>query len=157
MGDALVRQQDALSLHRASAEQLEKDRRRNDLRLKGIFESIFDKYTKDFSETGDEIDLETGQIVVNNGHLAHMTHERDMGLDSTRRHLRPAAERLEDQAMRDRSSVDAESDDDELAAGHKKLVKVSRRSRFRSRTTRFRPTQGRIIVRLSQRTCECTY
>ena len=51
----------------------------NDFRLKSIFESIFDKYGKDFNGIGDEIDMETGEIVVNNGHLLGMTNERDAG------------------------------------------------------------------------------
>ena len=51
----------------------------NDFRLKSIFESIFDKYGKDFNGIGDEIDMETGEIVVDNGHLLGMTNERDAG------------------------------------------------------------------------------
>lgn len=58
---------------------LQKRRARNDNRLKSIFESIFDKYGKDFDGIGDEIDLRTGEIVVNNGHLLGMTNERDAG------------------------------------------------------------------------------
>ena len=54
-------------------------RAQNDFRLKSIFESIFDKYGKDFDGIGDEIDMETGEIVVNNGHLLGMTNERDAG------------------------------------------------------------------------------
>ncbi|KAL8820121.1 MAG: hypothetical protein Q9191_007581 [Dirinaria sp. TL-2023a] len=58
---------------------LEEKRHRNDLRLKSHFESIFEKYGKDFAETADEIDLETGQIVVDRGHLLAMTDETDTG------------------------------------------------------------------------------
>ena len=54
-------------------------RAQNDFRLKSIFESIFDKYGKDFNGIGDEIDMETGEIVVNNGHLLGMANERDAG------------------------------------------------------------------------------
>ncbi len=54
-------------------------RTQNDFRLKSIFESIFDKYGRDFDGIGDEIDLETGEIVVNNGHILGMTDERDAG------------------------------------------------------------------------------
>lgn len=54
-------------------------RARNDRKLKSIFEHIFDKYEKDFSSVGDEIDLSTGQIVVNNGHLQSLNDERDPG------------------------------------------------------------------------------
>lgn len=55
-------------------------RRVNDLRLKNRFESIFEKYSKDFDDVGDEIDLETGTIIVNNGHLETMEDEQDLGL-----------------------------------------------------------------------------
>ena len=54
-------------------------RAQNDNRLKSIFESIFEKYGRDFDGIGDEIDLKTGEIVVNNGHIQGMTNERDAG------------------------------------------------------------------------------
>ena len=54
-------------------------RAQNDFRLKSIFESIFEKYGRNFDGIGDEIDLETGEIVVNNGHIQGMTNERDAG------------------------------------------------------------------------------
>ena len=54
-------------------------RAQNDFRLKSIFESIFEKYGRDFDGIGDEIDLKTGEIVVNNGHIQSMTNERDAG------------------------------------------------------------------------------
>ncbi|MCJ1402496.1 hypothetical protein MMC11_005716 [Xylographa trunciseda] len=52
-------------------------RARNDLRLKSRFESIFEKFGKDFTGVGDEIDLQTGKVVVNNGHLTTMQGELD--------------------------------------------------------------------------------
>lgn len=58
---------------------LQTARAQNDLRLKSIFEGIFTKYGKDFTEVGDEIDLETGKIVVDNGHLMAMREENDTG------------------------------------------------------------------------------
>ncbi|PKX91031.1 Myb-like DNA-binding domain protein [Aspergillus novofumigatus IBT 16806] len=58
---------------------LQEARAQNDLRLKSIFERIFEKYGKDFTEIGDEIDLQTGKIVVNNGHLQRMSGEDDIG------------------------------------------------------------------------------
>lgn len=58
---------------------LHERRARNDSRLKSIFESIFDKYGKDFEGVGDEIDMRTGEIVVNNGHILGMIDERDAG------------------------------------------------------------------------------
>ncbi len=68
---------------------LQKRRAQNDNRLKSIFESIFDKYGKNFDGIGDEIDLRTGEIVVNNGHLLGMTNERDAG------HVENSLEELE--------------------------------------------------------------
>ncbi|KAL1626913.1 hypothetical protein SLS54_002451 [Diplodia seriata] len=58
---------------------LERERHENDMRLKNTFEHIFEKYERDFTEIGDEVDLETGEIVVNNGHLARLEDERDTG------------------------------------------------------------------------------
>ncbi|KAL8703645.1 MAG: hypothetical protein Q9201_003183 [Fulgogasparrea decipioides] len=59
--------------------ELHERRTRNDMKLKSIFESIFEKYGKDFSDVGDEIDLKTGEIVRNNGHLENMIDEKDPG------------------------------------------------------------------------------
>ena len=58
--------------------QLQVQRARNDLRLKSKFEHIFERFSKDFSGVGDEIDLSTGKVVVNNGHLITMQNERDI-------------------------------------------------------------------------------
>ena len=55
-------------------------RARNDARLKTTFESIFEKYGKDFSGVGDEVDLRTGEIIVNNGHLLGMVDENYAGV-----------------------------------------------------------------------------
>ncbi|KAK0115550.1 hypothetical protein ONS95_000173 [Cadophora gregata] len=60
-------------------EELEQKRARLDYKLKSTFESIFEKYERDFDGVGDEIDLETGEIVVNNGHLVQMLDEQDAG------------------------------------------------------------------------------
>jgi len=60
---------------------IQEQRRRNELRLKSRFEAIYDKYDRDFTGIGDVIDMNTGQIVVDNGHLRGMRHERDLGVD----------------------------------------------------------------------------
>lgn len=56
-----------------------REKTRDDLRqkLKSRFESIFEKYGRDFSGIGDEVDLETGNVIVNNGHLQRMANETD--------------------------------------------------------------------------------
>jgi hypothetical protein len=51
----------------------------NKERLRNAFDDIIGKYAHDFSTVGDEIDLETGEIVVNNGHLRRMRDEQDVG------------------------------------------------------------------------------
>ncbi|MCJ1341551.1 hypothetical protein MMC09_006847 [Bachmanniomyces sp. S44760] len=57
---------------------LKRRRDRNDSILKSRFESIFEKYGKDFGGVGDEIDIGTGRIVINNGHLMSMRNEGDI-------------------------------------------------------------------------------
>jgi hypothetical protein len=61
--------------------ELQHRRAELDNKLKSTFESIFAKYERDFDGIGDEIDLATGEIVVNNGHLLQMLNERDAGLE----------------------------------------------------------------------------
>ncbi|KAL4802984.1 centromere protein Scm3-domain-containing protein [Aspergillus unguis] len=58
---------------------LQEARAQNDLRLKSIFEGIFEKYGRDFTDIGDEIDLKTGDILVNNGHISALERENDAG------------------------------------------------------------------------------
>ncbi|KAJ9151729.1 hypothetical protein NKR23_g2612 [Pleurostoma richardsiae] len=61
--------------------QLEKGRAIAAHKLKSTFEHIFEKYEKDFTGIGDEIDLRTGDIVVDNGHLHSMRDAQDTGED----------------------------------------------------------------------------
>lgn len=58
---------------------LHEARAQNDMRLKSIFEGIFEKYGRDFTDVGDEIDLQTGDIMVNNGHINALEREDDPG------------------------------------------------------------------------------
>lgn len=70
------------SINPSLDEDLDVRRVRNDHLLKSRFESIFEKYSQDFTGVGDEIDLVSGEVVVNNGHLAAMEDEKDLGLDT---------------------------------------------------------------------------
>ncbi|CAG8091556.1 unnamed protein product [Penicillium salamii] len=54
-------------------------RAQNDSKLKSLFEGIFAKYSHDFTDVGDEIDLESGDIVVDNGHLLGIREEGESG------------------------------------------------------------------------------
>ncbi|KAK8197315.1 centromere protein Scm3-domain-containing protein [Phyllosticta capitalensis] len=51
---------------------IERRQERNRRRMKSRFERIFEQYERDFTGHDDEIDLETGEIIVNNGHLEGM-------------------------------------------------------------------------------------
>ncbi|KPI35590.1 uncharacterized protein AB675_4810 [Cyphellophora attinorum] len=56
---------------------LDTARHHNDRFLKSRFEAIFQKYERDFSGIGDEVDLSTGEILVNNGHLDGLDEDAD--------------------------------------------------------------------------------
>ncbi|KAF4125091.1 Centromere protein Scm3 [Geosmithia morbida] len=60
---------------------LEQQRAKAGSRFQQAMASIFDKYSRDFADVGDEIDLATGQVIVDNGHLANMRYEGDLGID----------------------------------------------------------------------------
>lgn len=79
-----------ISVHRAQAEH----------KLQSKMESIFDKYSRDFEGIGDEIDMETGEIVVNNGHLSHLSDEDEDDILSGRRHSGGGDEDEEDRIMK---------------------------------------------------------
>jgi hypothetical protein len=97
--------------------QLEQTRARLDLKLKSKFEAIFEKYGRDFTGIGDEIDLRTGEIVVNNGHLLEMEDERDDG--TARPSLLEAFAQYPDETY---GSTEAEDDEqDEVHDSHVKL------------------------------------
>ncbi len=84
--------------------ELHQKRAKNDQRLKSVFESIFEKYEKDFEGIGDEIDLDTGKVVVNNGHLLGMTNEKDVGNENT-----SSNDQLESGFLLDRDEPSGES------------------------------------------------
>lgn len=97
--------------------QLEQKRARLDLKLKSKFEAIFEKYGRDFTGIGDEIDLETGEIVVNNGHLLEMEDERDDG--TARPSLLEAFTQGPDETLDFTEAEESESD--EIHDSHVKL------------------------------------
>lgn len=88
-------------------QELQIKRARAEFKLKSTFEAIFEKYGKDFGDVGDEIDMRTGEIVVNNGHLIQMRHERDAGDSQT-----SISEELDDD-MSGSEEEDLEDEDDE--------------------------------------------
>lgn len=95
---------------------LQATRQKLDNRLKSTFEAIFEKYGKDFSGVGDEIDLRTGEIVVDNGHVAEMHAETDAGEERGRGMLRaftgePEQTRLPQRVVEDADDTDEAHED----------------------------------------------
>lgn len=77
--DELDCEPNELNQRRDPVYQLEQARARASNKLKSRFEDIFAKYEKDFTGVGDEIDLRTGEVVVNNGHLQSITGVQEFG------------------------------------------------------------------------------
>lgn len=67
--DELTLRPEEVNAIRDPGYQLQKSRAVAASKLKSAFERIFEKYEKDFTGVGDEIDLRTGEVVVDNGHL----------------------------------------------------------------------------------------
>ncbi|KAJ2903437.1 hypothetical protein MKZ38_009922 [Zalerion maritima] len=65
--DELARDPGEINTRRDPGMKLERGRAKAAFRLKSTFESIFAKYEQELE--GDEIDLRTGEIVVNTGHV----------------------------------------------------------------------------------------
>lgn len=94
-------------------------RQKLDNKLKSTFEAIFEKYGKDFSGVGDEIDLRTGEIIVDNGHVAKMHDETDAGEEREQRGrgmLRAFTEEPENTRLPQRDVEDFDDEDDEDVA-----------------------------------------
>jgi len=115
---------------------LQATRAQLDNKLKSKFEAIFEKYGKDFTGIGDEIDMRTGEIVVNNGHIAEMQDETDAGdVGKEREMLRAFTEEPElglGSRMDDREdSFDADEADDNIQTDYQ----VNGRQMLRAFTT----------------------
>ncbi|KAF3764458.1 hypothetical protein M406DRAFT_71004 [Cryphonectria parasitica EP155] len=80
--DELFIEPEEINRRRDPNVQLQQGRDRAANRLKSRFESIFAKYEKDFDGVGDVIDIMTGEIVEDNGHLRSME-VTEVGRDET--------------------------------------------------------------------------
>lgn len=79
--DELFLEPEELNQRRDPSFQLAEGRAKAATQLKSRFEDIFAKYERDFTGIGDEIDLETGEVVVDNGHLSSMRSMKDWIID----------------------------------------------------------------------------
>lgn len=91
---------------------LQATRQNLDNKLKSTFEAIFEKYGKDFTGVGDEIDLRTGEIIVDNGHVAEMHAENDAGEERGRGMLRAFTEEPEQARFSQQVVEDSDDTDD---------------------------------------------
>ncbi len=107
---------------------LQQKRARLDYKLKSTFEAIFEKYGQDFEGVGDEIDLETGEVVVDNGHLLEMHDERDAGDTSRRNLVRDYTEDAEDiddipsSSLEETEVMDDEDDEEEVLSEDEEMM-----------------------------------
>ncbi|RCI12242.1 hypothetical protein L249_0250 [Ophiocordyceps polyrhachis-furcata BCC 54312] len=69
-----------IRIKRDAAYRLSIERAHADNRFQATMAHIFEKYGRDFDGVGDEIDLMTGEILVDNGHLQNMRDEGDVGV-----------------------------------------------------------------------------
>ncbi|KAF5007669.1 hypothetical protein FDECE_6005 [Fusarium decemcellulare] len=76
--DELASHPQEISVRRDPDIQLALKRANADHKLQATMAHIIEKYSRDFEGVGDEIDMETGEIVVNNGHLHNMRDEGDV-------------------------------------------------------------------------------
>ncbi|KAK4132562.1 hypothetical protein BT67DRAFT_443763 [Trichocladium antarcticum] len=79
--DELNSRPEEVNARRDPGLRLERSRAFAAFKFKSALEGIFDKYGKDFTGIGDEIDLRTGEIVVDNGHLQSLKHAQIGGED----------------------------------------------------------------------------
>ncbi|KAM0335382.1 hypothetical protein ACHAQA_000427 [Verticillium albo-atrum] len=79
--DELNFEPEEVDKQRDPGQQLEESRAFAAYKLKSTFEHIFQKYERDFTGIGDEIDLRTGEIVVNNGHIQRLGEEGEDGYE----------------------------------------------------------------------------
>ncbi|KAJ0414278.1 centromere protein Scm3-domain-containing protein [Aspergillus carlsbadensis] len=105
---------------------LQAARAQNDLRLKSIFEGIFEKYGRDFTDVGDEIDLQTGDILVNNGHL-HTIDEEDNAATIEDWLLEPdtSAECMKEESSRHHHTQRTDDSDSDQHAGRGAVSRLS--------------------------------
>lgn len=121
--------------------ELQQRRAQLDYKLKSTFESIFEKYERDFDGIGDEIDLATGEIVVNNGHILDMMDERDAGdISGARERLRGYTEEPDDlpsSSFDDTEVMEDYDDDEEDAVSDEDMMEDDLILRGFSRANRF--------------------
>ncbi|KAI6783303.1 uncharacterized protein J7T54_004330 [Emericellopsis cladophorae] len=81
-GDELELEPEEVSEMRHPDYVLERKRARAMTRYEQAMAGIIAKYSRDFEDVGDELDLSTGAIVVDRGHLRNMRYDTDLGMEN---------------------------------------------------------------------------
>ena len=76
--DELSYRPEEASAQKTPTARYEKRRERASNKLQSTFEDIFAKYGRDFDGVGDEVDMMTGRVIVDNGHLTKMQKKKDV-------------------------------------------------------------------------------
>jgi hypothetical protein len=107
-------------------------RQQNNLHLKGTLESIYEKYSRDFSEVGDEVNILTGEVVINRGHVDRMRTELDIGIGQPSRPRRSWISTLvkEESDVEEDELEQEDKDDDEDELDICPRPKLSKGERF---------------------------
>ncbi|KAI9710228.1 MAG: hypothetical protein M1828_002191 [Chrysothrix sp. TS-e1954] len=91
--------------------------------LQKRFEGIFDKYGRDFDEVSDVVDMRSGSVLVDKGHLRQMRHERDVGRRSFFKQRTPATPQKQ---ARTGTVAASDGSDDELSSPIREPASPSR-------------------------------
>ena len=122
--------------------ELSTKRRRNDERHESRWGSIIDRYSRNFDDVGDEIDLRTGEIIVNRGHLSGMRNEFDNGdgLSSTAPQYSDILGHMVDESGSESEEEEDEDAEDELSSNWPVSSPRAERRRSRSAPRRLSPS-----------------
>ncbi|KAF2432889.1 hypothetical protein EJ08DRAFT_100419 [Tothia fuscella] len=131
------------SLVKESVEEGDLAQRRfqNDLHLKGTLESIYEKYSKDFEEVGDVVNILTSEVIVNRGHVVRMKNELDVGTGET---STPHTSWINALVDEESEIEELRSDEDELCVRSSKPVKLPGVSRSLEKINTAAESQDRL-------------
>jgi len=93
-------------------EELQLKREQCLFKVKSKFEAIFEKYGRDFEGIGDEIAWDFSEVVVANGHVAHMRDEKDPGDSSNLEEYSSTSSAEEDLEGNSEEEVEDDIEDD---------------------------------------------
>ena len=112
-GDAQTQSQKA-----AKSEQL----------LRSRWESVFEKYGHDFDDISDVVDLRSGTVSTDKGHLRSLRHERDIGRRKVPARAPPATPPWRRRSSRTIAGSDDDESEDELSSPVREVCKCNNKT-----------------------------